>query len=1018
MAFLNETGLERLWAHILARLGNKVDKVSGKGLSTNDYTDEDKESISTLNTLVGDISVAEQINTAVDTKLDKIDYLGPVIKEGSSVSYDNCIESSLIDVETTFSPIQEGSGEPSPDNIRKITGYNGLSLNQTSQDGMTVYSSPFGNVKYGGKLNWNTGILTVEWELLTLTGSSEEFSNWSYETIDGVQSSRFELNKKSTGDICICSHFSQIDKGEALYSSANGVIISQNFIHFYADKIAPGQFDFVNSYLPAQNSAGTPVQIAYKLAVPEKITVIPRKIIALQQGKNTLWGDGDFHRAIFNFSNNNGVGKAGAGENAEVFNGNIPGNAIGAYSHAEGENTVASWEASHAEGLKTISGNTGTHSEGVETKAKGPASHSEGVKTTAEGVASHAEGYETVAYSDYSHAEGMGTFANGLYQHVQGMFNVKDSDRYIHIVGLGADDDHRANIHTLSYLGEAWFSGDVYTGSTSGINRDEGSKKLATEEYVDTKINSTPKSDWNQNDSEAIDYIENRPFYTETLEVHNEILSRARFPGSYDVSNFVSVLNNPLIPGQKYIVTWSDTNNTSDTQYNCIARSFDNGYVMIGNAAIYEHNNGDATDTGEPFALYSIENNVELRLNLTSSNLRCQFSISAVTEETNIHKIPEEYLPDGIVSKEYVDSAISENIIGIPGEGEYSEVFNGNSSQCGAGDYSHTEGQQKEWYSGASGNFSHAEGKITIASGAGSHSQNVYTKATGTGTHAEGYKTNASNYYTHSEGSGTEANGFGAHTEGFASVANGLFSHAEGRNTISNIDYQHVQGKFNIADTKTQYREKTVQITTSLKDSFIYGNKIWIPFPQNVTLVLNTTTGLFNLQGGNQASGFQERTREELTVGSIFVEDFKKDNLSDLNEYYVVNAISGNGTNLTFELTKHYSEQINENANAHVVGNGSNELERSNAHTLDWDGNAWFAGDVYTGSTSGKNRDEGSKKLATEEAVADQINTAISNNEATEDEIMELLVSLDMFPVVTDLNGSILTDENDAILLV
>ena len=33
---------------------------------------------------------------------------------------------------------------------------------------------------------------------------------------------------------------------------------------------------------------------------------------------------------------------------------------------------------------------------------------------------------------------------------------------------------------------------------------------------------------------------------------------------------------------------------------------------------------------------------------------------------------------------------------------------------------------------------------------------------------------------------------------------------------------------------------------------------------------------------------------------------------------------------------------------AHVVGNGTEE-KRSNAHTLDWDGNAWFAGNVYVG---------------------------------------------------------------------
>lgn len=39
-----------------------------------------------------------------------------------------------------------------------------------------------------------------------------------------------------------------------------------------------------------------------------------------------------------------------------------------------------------------------------------------------------------------------------------------------------------------------------------------------------------------------------------------------------------------------------------------------------------------------------------------------------------------------------------------------------------------------------------------------------------------------------------------------------------------------------------------------------------------------------------------------------------------------------------------------DNKYAHIVGNGSNWSKRSNAHTLDWDGNAWFAGDVYVGS--------------------------------------------------------------------
>lgn len=46
--FLNKTGLQRLWTQILTKLNTKVDKVSGKGLSTNDYTDAEKAKVATI----------------------------------------------------------------------------------------------------------------------------------------------------------------------------------------------------------------------------------------------------------------------------------------------------------------------------------------------------------------------------------------------------------------------------------------------------------------------------------------------------------------------------------------------------------------------------------------------------------------------------------------------------------------------------------------------------------------------------------------------------------------------------------------------------------------------------------------------------------------------------------------------------------------------------------------------------------------------------------------------------------
>lgn len=106
------------------------------------------------------------------------------------------------------------------------------------------------------------------------------------------------------------------------------------------------------------------------------------------------------------------------------------------------------------------------------------------------GIASHAEGYITTASGADSYAEGLSTVASADYQHVEGIYNIDDGANgdKLHIVGNGTSLK-RSNAHTLDKSGNAWYAGDVYVGSTSGTNRDAGSKKLATEAYVDdTKL--------------------------------------------------------------------------------------------------------------------------------------------------------------------------------------------------------------------------------------------------------------------------------------------------------------------------------------------------------------------------------------------------------------------------------------------------------------------------------------------------------------------------------------------------
>lgn len=144
--------------------------------------------------------------------------------------------------------------------------------------------------------------------------------------------------------------------------------------------------------------------------------------------------------------------------------------ASGAQSHAEGYFTTASGDSSHAEGSNTTASGNSSHAEGDGTKASGYYSHAEGASTLASGDYSHAEGGETTASGNFSHSEGYSTTASVDYQHVQGKCNIIDTEnKYAHIVGNGANSDHRANAHTLDWDGNAWFAGNITIGSNNDV---------------------------------------------------------------------------------------------------------------------------------------------------------------------------------------------------------------------------------------------------------------------------------------------------------------------------------------------------------------------------------------------------------------------------------------------------------------------------------------------------------------------------------------------------------------------
>lgn len=143
------------------------------------------------------------------------------------------------------------------------------------------------------------------------------------------------------------------------------------------------------------------------------------------------------------------------------------------------------------------------------------------------------------------------------------------------------------------------------------------------------------------------------------------------------------------------------------------------------------------------------------------------------------------------------------------------------------GEHSHAEG----WYSIAAGRYAHAEGDSTRA-GYGAHAEGVLTLASGLDSHAEGEGSQATGDYSHAEGGGTTASGKWSHSEGSGTVASGMQAHAEGANTQATGGQSHSEGRQTFA-TGGYAHAGGYQSLASGKGSFAHG----IPITPSASVV-------------------------------------------------------------------------------------------------------------------------------------------------------------------------------------
>jgi hypothetical protein len=240
------------------------------------------------------------------------------------------------------------------------------------------------------------------------------------------------------------------------------------------------------------------------------------------------------------------------------------------------------------------------------------------------------------------------------------------------------------------------------------------------------------------------------------------------------------------------------------------------------------------------------------------------------------------------------------------------------------GEGSHSEGR----YTVATYYGSHAEGGETAATGEYAHAEGWGSKAMGGyGSHAEGYHTIASYDAAHAEGFDTDATAKAAHAEGYYTEASGYASHAEGNYTTASGENSHAEGWDTTASGRNSHAEG-INTTASEYASHAEGNYTIASGNSSHAEGQDTT-----------ASGYASHAEGSYTTASSGYQHVQgKSNIEDTEGKY-----------------------------AHIVGNGTAYNKRSNAHTLDWNGNAWFAGDVYIGGTG--QDDSNSASVITEKSI-------------------------------------------------
>lgn len=231
-----------------------------------------------------------------------VDTLCPPLEESGNPVVCYPVAGYPLGVKAKWEPTQEGSGDPSSENIRPIKGRNSVSLelNGRKTIGLTLPSTI-----YGGVVDAVTGDGKKNRKCVTFDGT-EKWHTWGVNANNPAVTGfyTYSINDYATTNTAgICSHLysENVDVWGGRNSGIGFSTTGQSHYFIFSVPTATladasdnsAAIASLKSYLAAQYAAGTPVQVCYKLAETVPFTATGGGEIKALRGTNTLLTDGD-----------------------------------------------------------------------------------------------------------------------------------------------------------------------------------------------------------------------------------------------------------------------------------------------------------------------------------------------------------------------------------------------------------------------------------------------------------------------------------------------------------------------------------------------------------------------------------------------------------------------------------------------------------------------------------------------------------------------------------------------------